>query len=108
MCHFIFSACAYINWSFITVYGTGVVQRRYDKLIRAYAPTSKSHDTHGIPDILSSYYNNYSSIVVYSCIVMVATTQVVVDSLVLAISVARIVLLPALVARVDVLDVESP
>ena len=36
---------------------------------------------------------------------MVATTQVVVDSLVLAISVARIVLLPALV---DVLDVESP
>ena len=39
---------------------------------------------------------------------IVATTQVVVDSLVLAISVARIVLLPALVARVDVLDVESP
>ena len=26
-----------------------------DKLIRAYAPTSKSHDTHGIPDILSIY-----------------------------------------------------
>ena len=49
-----------------------------------------------------------SSIVVYCSIVMVATTQVVVDSLVLAISVATIVLLPALVARVDVLDVESP
>ena len=49
----------------------------------------------------------YSSIQYVSSIavVMVATTQVVVDSLVLAISVARIVLLPALV---DVLDVESP
>ena len=39
---------------------------------------------------------------------MMVATLVVVDSLVLAISVARIVLLPALVARVDVLVVESP
>ena len=36
-----------------------------DKLIRAYAPTSKSHDTHGIPDILSIslVYSHDSSIV---------------------------------------------
>ena len=33
-----------------------------DKLIHAYAPTSKSHDTHGIPDSLSISIV-YSSIV---------------------------------------------
>ena len=35
---------------------TRFIAEEYDKFIRAYAPTSKSHDTHGIPDILSSYY----------------------------------------------------
>ena len=48
-------SCDFEVGAYARTYELVLPQRRYDKLIRAYAPTLKSHDTHGIPDILSSY-----------------------------------------------------